>query len=175
MDRFLLACPKAPLTSYRKESLKEVFLRTRWQRGGLLYVLPPGSEERYLCLLIKVHLCQTGVLTVKLVFWLEAYFIQTPRLRLTRGRTLETLWHSITGGAWGLILSNKLNVCVTMVSYFHTDHLPRGINRLEPPRSQACVVKVSICKGQSWDLEHTALWWYQNKVLERNLMDGYWL
>ena len=113
MDRFLLACPKAPLTSYRKESLKEVFLRTRWQRGGLLYVLPPGSEERYLCLLIKVHLCQTGVLTVKLVFWPEVYFIQTPRLRLTCGRTLETLWHSITGGAWGLILSNKLNVCTS--------------------------------------------------------------
>ena len=36
--------------------------------GGLLYVPPPGSEERDLCLLIKVHLCQTSVLTAKLVF-----------------------------------------------------------------------------------------------------------
>ena len=77
--------------------------------------------------------------------------------------------------------SNKLNVCITMVSYFfHADPLPRGINRLEMPCFQVCVVKVSNCKGQSWDPEHTALWWYQNKVLDRNLMDGhlmdgYWL
>ena len=81
--------------------------------GGLLYVPPPGSEERDLCLLIKVHLCQTSVLTAKLVFWLEAHFIQTPRLHRICGWTLETLWHSITGGAWGLILSNKLNVCTS--------------------------------------------------------------
>ena len=36
--------------------------------GGLLYVSTPGSEERDLCLLIKVHLSQTSVLTAKLVF-----------------------------------------------------------------------------------------------------------
>ena len=94
----------------------------------------------YLHLAQKREVCvfQLKQTRVKPVFSFRAYLIQTPRMYLTCGKTQETPWHSITGGALGLLLSNKLNACTSYTLQGQIKHSSKGrclfmYSALQPP------------------------------------------